>query len=138
MPLYYTSRQPGSERGELQSLRLDVSATRLLGGLNTILHVHMYPIHTVMNRNIYIFSSTTCRLFKWGVLGPNSPNGALPAYRFWFMDPTCPLRYNFILSCPVRIKSSQENPSEEKKISKKISLSWVQWQDDQHWIHVEQ
>ncbi len=46
-----------------------------------------------MNRNIYIFSSANCRLFKWGLLGPNSPNGALPAYRFWFMDPSCPLRY---------------------------------------------
>ena len=34
-----------------------------------------------------------CRMFKWGLMtGSNSPNGALPAYRFWFMDPTCPLR----------------------------------------------
>ena len=30
------------------------------------------------------------RLFKFGLLSkPNSPNGFLPHYRFWFMDPTC-------------------------------------------------
>lgn len=40
----------------------------------------------------YEEKASNARLFKWGMLsGPNSPNGALPTYRFWFMDPTCPL-----------------------------------------------
>lgn len=40
------------------------------------------------------------RMFKWGLMtGSNSPNGALPAYRFWFMDPTCPLS-SFALDPP--------------------------------------
>lgn len=32
------------------------------------------------------------RLFKWNLMtSPNSPNNALPPYRFWMMDPTNPM-----------------------------------------------
>ena len=36
--------------------------------------------------------SYSTRLFKWRLTSsPNSPNNALPPYRFWMMDPTCPM-----------------------------------------------
>ncbi|XP_023344609.1 uncharacterized protein LOC111713869 [Eurytemora carolleeae] len=39
----------------------------------------------------YTDDSYFVRLFKWGLASsPNSPNNALPPYRFWMMDPTNP------------------------------------------------
>jgi len=45
------------------------------------------------------------RIFKFSLLSkPNSPNGFLPAYRFWFMDPSC--MWQFQLTPPAEDGSS--------------------------------